>query len=287
MRAAIERRHQINPEQALARQIAGRTGAWGIDDDGMHWFHLRVDPITGTALLAEADRIERTQYQQHDRHTRLGGRTAAQRRADTLTLLLGMQPPTTNAATSKPRRPGVPTSRGDKTDAPESQPSSAAGRPVVHLVIRADQATSQHRPIAHTLDGTTVPASAVAAIIDHAEIHAWTIDAAGTPLGHATGRRHATKIQRLALAIRSRGCVWAGCDRPARACDAHHLDEWAHSHNSELANLTLLCPRHHQQLHQLGGRLRAGRQAHSWQIERTDTGATLSEWTNPTPPWLN
>jgi hypothetical protein len=45
------------------------------------------------------------------------------------------------------------------------------------------------------------------------------------------------------------GCVIAGCDRPARWCDAHHIWHWLDGGPTRLPNLELLCPRHHRMVH--------------------------------------
>lgn len=61
--------------------------------------------------------------------------------------------------------------------------------------------------------------------------------------------RLASRAQRRALAVRDRGCVIPGCDAPAAICDAHHLTFWSHGGGTDLANLVLLCPRHHTEVH--------------------------------------
>lgn len=55
--------------------------------------------------------------------------------------------------------------------------------------------------------------------------------------------------QRTALAVRDRHCRYPGCDRPASWCDAHHVRWWTNGGPTDLANLVLLCRRHHTLLH--------------------------------------
>ncbi len=43
-------------------------------------------------------------------------------------------------------------------------------------------------------------------------------------LGRAT--RVISPAQRAALAVRDRGCVFPGCDRPLAWCEGHHLWHW-------------------------------------------------------------
>ena len=58
-----------------------------------------------------------------------------------------------------------------------------------------------------------------------------------------------TPAQRRALAARDRGCVFPGCDRPPKHCDAHHLHPKADGGTDRLANACLGCRHHHRLLH--------------------------------------
>jgi len=72
-------------------------------------------------------------------------------------------------------------------------------------------------------------------------------------LGRAT--RLATPAQRKALAVRDGECRFPGCDRPHHWCDIHHLTSWLQGGATDLAELLLLCRRHHVFVHQLGWRI--------------------------------
>jgi hypothetical protein len=58
---------------------------------------------------------------------------------------------------------------------------------------------------------------------------------------------------RRALEHRDRRCRFPGCE--LRYCDAHHIVHWADGGTTALANLVLLCRRHHRAVHEEGFRI--------------------------------
>ncbi len=72
--------------------------------------------------------------------------------------------------------------------------------------------------------------------------------------------------QRKALAVRDRGCVFPGCDRPPEWCDAHHLTSWSRGGNTDVRNLVLLCGRHHTTVHD-----------HHWTLTRAPDGTITAQ----------
>ena len=89
-----------------------------------------------------------------------------------------------------------------------------------------------------------------------AEIIPMVLNSMGVPLDVGELHRFFEGELRAALVARDQGCVFPGCDQPARRCDAHHVRPvWAGGPTS-LDNGVLLCPHHHalvepshQQLH--------------------------------------
>ncbi len=51
---------------------------------------------------------------------------------------------------------------------------------------------------------------------------------------------------RQAIVLRDRGCVFPGCHRDPRDCDAHHIKPWTAGGATSLDNGALLCPTHHR-----------------------------------------
>ena len=80
------------------------------------------------------------------------------------------------------------------------------------------------------------------------------------------GRRQRlfSRAQRRALVQRDRGCVFPGCDRGPRWCDAHHLRPWEEGGLTDLINGALLCRRHHQLVH------------HGWRLVRDPRTGTVT-----------
>ena len=54
---------------------------------------------------------------------------------------------------------------------------------------------------------------------------------------------------RSALVARDHCCTFPACDQPARMTEAHHVRAWQDGGSTDLANLVLLCHRHHRVIH--------------------------------------
>ncbi len=58
-----------------------------------------------------------------------------------------------------------------------------------------------------------------------------------------------------ALKARDGHCRWPASERSASMCDGHHVVHWIHGGPTDLANLVLLCRRHHRMVHEGGWQL--------------------------------
>ena len=64
--------------------------------------------------------------------------------------------------------------------------------------------------------------------------------------------RTVTPRMRRALEVRDRHCAFPGCRAPVRRCNAHHVIPWEDGGETSIANLVLLCVRHHHAVHEGG-----------------------------------
>ena len=76
------------------------------------------------------------------------------------------------------------------------------------------------------------------------------VDPESLPLDVGRSTRTVPLHLRQALAVRDRGCVAEGCDRPVAWTEAHHVVHWAEGGATSLDNLVLLCRSHHRCVHE-------------------------------------
>jgi hypothetical protein len=160
-----------------------------------------------------------------------------------------------------PPAPGVPDPR------PIEQRQGDAFAAVVHLAVTAGDAPVHGGIKPHlnvildhtiltkglgtaTLDcGTAINAHAIRTLACDANLIPMVLNTEGVPLDVGREHRQVTKEQRTALVARDRGCAFPGCHLPARWTDAHHIHHWMDGGRTDLANMVLLCRRHHRIVH--------------------------------------
>ena len=214
-------------EERRRRQRARREANIKKESDGMYKLFGTFDPVAGarieTALAAMAKKIRRGEDPK-DRAT------PAQRYADALEALI--------------------TRRG-------------AGKPQgTNLVVIADYdfVAGQLRD-ARLTDGTPLAPSELLKIALDANILPALFNTKGQPLWLGHKYRHATVAQRIALAVRDKGCV--GCGAANSFCQAHHVIWWEHGGPTDIDNLCLLCSDcHHKQVHGRGAPILRGPDGH-------------------------
>jgi Domain of unknown function (DUF222)/HNH endonuclease len=78
-------------------------------------------------------------------------------------------------------------------------------------------------------------------------------------------KRVISNVLRAALKVRDGHCQWPHCEREASRCDGHHIVHWIRGGETNLANLVLLCRRHHRMVHEGG-----------WQLIRPEQGGIVA-----------
>ncbi len=100
--------------------------------------------------------------------------------------------------------------------------------------------------------------SAIERLTCDAVVRRVVMNAAGQPLDLGRSERLISPAQRKALALRDRGCVFPGCDRPPDRCLGHHIVHWVDGGPTDMHNLCLLCEAHHHAVHKRGFGLSRG-----------------------------
>lgn len=75
------------------------------------------------------------------------------------------------------------------------------------------------------------------------------VDGRSVVLDMGRRRRLHDEYQRMAFAVRDRGCTTLGCDRPAAWCHAHHDIPWSEGGGTSVTRGRLLCGYHHRKAH--------------------------------------
>ena len=204
-------------EERRRRQRARREANIKQQSDGMYKLFGTFDPVAGarieTALAATAKKLRHGE----DAKNRA---TPAQRYADALETLI------TRRSAGKPQG--------------------------TNLVIIADYdlVAGQLRD-ARLIDGTPLAPSELLRLALDANILPALFDTKGQPLWLGHKYRHATVAQRIALAVRDKGCV--GCGAANSFCQAHHVIWWEDGGPTDIDNLCLLCSDcHHKHVHERG-----------------------------------
>ncbi len=95
--------------------------------------------------------------------------------------------------------------------------------------------------------GTLLPMSDVIRLARHSHHYLAVFDN-GKPLALYHTKRLASPGQRIVLYAKDRGCTSPGCDVAGYYCEVHHVQDWAHTHRTDIDQLTLACGPHHRLL---------------------------------------
>lgn len=224
---------QVMNELAEANERhRGRRVSWSWDDDGSLVVSARLSPEDGAVFLEalEAGR---------DAARSAPGDMGEDVSAETSHPAVG----NADAFVGVARLALSAVDRDDRGDAPYQV--------VVHVdaaVLASDEADGR----GHLEDGPRLPAETLRRLSCDAAVVAATGEAGSDSPLHL-GRKTRTIPPALRRALRSRdgGCRYPGCSQ-RRFVDGHHIVHWGRGGLTELANLLLLCRRHHRLVHEAG-----------------------------------
>jgi hypothetical protein len=148
-----------------------------------------------------------------------------------------------------------------------------------HVQVTASLETligSKGAPAAEMEFAGPVPAATAQRFACDAAIRRVLFDSKSAVVDVGRAARVPAAPTRGALIARDRGCVWPGCERPASFTAAHHLQPWAKGGETTLANLVLLCHRHHWAVHEGG-----------WELLRDPDGNLTAIPPVPRNPWYD
>ena len=203
--------------------------------------HAFWDPEAGMGIVrAELDRIRFSQVRQaldlraeSLRRADSGGenhpddiRTGDQRRADALFELL--------------------TGRDADTLAVREE---ATGKAVTQLIITAEIGNVDGTDPAgkcEILGAGPAPPDILRHLSPDVRLRGAIFDRKGLPLWLGRSQRLGNAAQRLAAALRDRGCVL--CEAPVHLTELHHIREWHNGGGTDIDNLVSLCGPHHRHL---------------------------------------
>jgi hypothetical protein len=211
-----------------ALQHAGRTLQVYPDSDGTMIVRGRLTPEVGALLVHALAAARESLYQRRrNEEPEPDPPTMVQQQADALALLA-------ETALHHGIDPGAP---GERYQV------------VVH--IDAEVLADPDRPGQCVLDdGVRVPAETAQRLACDASRVVMREDADGNLLEVGARTRTIPPALRRALHHRDRSCRFPGCR--VRFGQGHHIRHWAHGGPTTLANLALLCRRHHRAVHEEG-----------------------------------
>ena len=126
------------------------------------------------------------------------------------------------------------------------------GTPTMLIISMSYHDYITKRGTAQLADGTPISVATALGMAEQADLAFVLTDTRGAVLDLHRSRRIASKDQTLALYARDKGCSFPGCAVEAGWCERHHVISWWDGGDTDINNLTLLCPFHHHQFQQRG-----------------------------------
>ena len=134
----------------------------------------------------------------------------------------------------------------------DHQHTKPGGRHRPHLNVVVDAGECHETGPGRTLERAPLAPALIRSIACDANVHRVLLGPRSEVLDYGRATRIISPALYTALVLRDGGCRFPGCDRPADWCDGHHVTHWQDGGPTDLANLALLCRRHHRRVHSTG-----------------------------------
>ena len=134
----------------------------------------------------------------------------------------------------------------------DHQRTRSAGRHRPHLNVVVDLDALEAGRGGRVVDGAGLDGASLSRLLCDCALHRVVMSGGSAILDYGTSTRTIPSPLWNALVVRDEHCRFPGCDRPSVWCEGHHVVWVTHDGRTELANLVLLCSRHHHVLHQPG-----------------------------------
>jgi hypothetical protein len=136
----------------------------------------------------------------------------------------------------------------------DHQQTRRAGRhrPHLNLILDLDRYQALPAAGAASVNGARLDRTTTDRLLCDTAIHRVLTHGRSAILDYGTATRTIPAPLYNTLVVRDRHCRFPGCDRPAGWCEGHHIHPWHTGGPTQLANLVLLCSRHHHLLHRPG-----------------------------------
>ncbi len=226
------RKAQIQEELVEANdRHQARRARWYWDDDGSFVLSARLSPEDGALVLAALEAGRTTDMPPAASTADVSAETspAAVRNADAL---VGAARLALSAV-----------EHNDGGDAP-CQVVLHVDAPVLAAADTEGRCYLENGPSLPPETARRLSCDAEVIAVIHERDHASPLD-----VGRKT--RRVSRALRRALRVRDGGCRFPGCSN-RRFVDAHHIVHWLRGGETTLANLALLCRRHHRLVHEEG-----------------------------------
>jgi len=123
-------------------------------------------------------------------------------------------------------------------------------RPQLNVVVDLDDVAAGGG--GRVVDGPALDGTSISRLLCDCALHRVVVSGRSAILDYGVSTRTIPAPLWNALVIRDEACPFPGCDRSSTWCEGHHVVWVTQNGPTELANLVLVCSRHHHRLHQPG-----------------------------------